>query len=218
MVVVATAGKTAFANSVIGRPFENTESTVGINQLTCDIKYASVGTGSWNEYEKPGKEMEAAVASMIANGFNPAEADAEESHKKTVQTAAEAGKTSGGVPMGKGFSINPNDLRDKLKKTKAGNNSSATERGGESVALDSGVSGGSGGADSTLGKYMGEGSGGDDEVPTVSISEEEAKQFDNELVMKCLSDKMQTDSKFIISVFDFGGQSVFNVSGRSSAA
>ncbi|KAJ1409647.1 hypothetical protein B484DRAFT_468763, partial [Ochromonadaceae sp. CCMP2298] len=31
------AGKSALANSIIGRPFSQTESTVGINQLTCDI-------------------------------------------------------------------------------------------------------------------------------------------------------------------------------------
>eukprot|EP00392_Amoebophrya_sp_AT5.2_P019627 g20561.t1 len=36
-------------------------------------------------------------------------------------------------------------------------------------------------------------------------------QVDSELVMKCLSASTQTSSNLIISVFDFGGQSVFNV-------
>ncbi|KAJ1382607.1 hypothetical protein B484DRAFT_411409, partial [Ochromonadaceae sp. CCMP2298] len=47
------AGKSALANSIIGRPFSQTESTVGINQLTCDIKYAAVGGGEWGEFVKP---------------------------------------------------------------------------------------------------------------------------------------------------------------------
>ena len=37
------AGKTALTNSIIGRPFVETSSTIGINELTCDIKYASAG-------------------------------------------------------------------------------------------------------------------------------------------------------------------------------
>ncbi|RYG98562.1 hypothetical protein EON65_51290 [archaeon] len=35
--------------------------------------------------------------------------------------------------------------------------------------------------------------------------------IDEGLIMKCLSDRIHTESKFIISLFDFGGQSVFNV-------
>ncbi len=34
---------------------------------------------------------------------------------------------------------------------------------------------------------------------------------DDELVMKCLSDNVNLDSKYKIALFDFGGQSVFNV-------
>ncbi|KAJ1430248.1 hypothetical protein B484DRAFT_395990, partial [Ochromonadaceae sp. CCMP2298] len=36
-------------------------------------------------------------------------------------------------------------------------------------------------------------------------------EVDNELVAKCLSEGIQTESKLILSVFDYGGQSVFNV-------
>ncbi len=34
---------------------------------------------------------------------------------------------------------------------------------------------------------------------------------DDALVMKCLSDNVDLDSKYKIALFDFGGQSVFNV-------
>ena len=40
------AGKTALTNSIIGKPFVETSSTIGINELTCDIKYASAGAGN----------------------------------------------------------------------------------------------------------------------------------------------------------------------------
>jgi GTPase SAR1 family protein len=40
------AGKTALCNSIMGKVFdEKIESTIGINELTCDIKTAFVGQG-----------------------------------------------------------------------------------------------------------------------------------------------------------------------------
>lgn len=50
-------------------------------------------------------------------------------------------------------------------------------------------------------------------IPTNAPATESPAQptVDNELVMKCISNKIYIDSKFIISLFDFGGQSVFNV-------
>jgi hypothetical protein len=39
----------------------------------------------------------------------------------------------------------------------------------------------------------------------------EALEMDTSVVMKYLGERAKMDSKFIISVFDFGGQSVFNV-------
>lgn len=41
--------------------------------------------------------------------------------------------------------------------------------------------------------------------------DESETEVNNDLVMKCLANGVQTESKFIISLFDFGGQSVFNV-------
>ncbi len=50
------AGKTALANSILGRKYENTESTVGINEFTCNVVYASVGgsnaDGLWSEHKR----------------------------------------------------------------------------------------------------------------------------------------------------------------------
>eukprot|EP01038_Epipyxis_sp_PR26KG_P007083 gene7083-9667_t len=62
------AGKTATANTIIGLQYEDTPSTIGINQITCDIKQASANNQSdpiWMMSNKAEKELEDAIASII---------------------------------------------------------------------------------------------------------------------------------------------------------
>ena len=62
------AGKTALANTIIGLDFVQTESTVGINRLTCDVKRLVVGdvaAGTWHEISNPERELENALAALI---------------------------------------------------------------------------------------------------------------------------------------------------------
>jgi len=68
------AGKTGLANSIIGKPFEDTVSTVGINDMTLNVKYAyrshegeRVDEGvHWTECPQPEKELETAVAQEVS--------------------------------------------------------------------------------------------------------------------------------------------------------
>ena len=195
------AGKSAFANTVIGRPYIDTESTVGINQLTCDIKYASIGSGNgWAEYEKPSKELESAIASMIVNGVNPGDhSDVNDTSTTTHDDLREVDADEGNDP----------------KRLECENVLEVIEKTTESVEISGGAFSMSQGAtvspDGTIGKYMDENHGGGVEDNRVEISDSDANSFDHKLVMKCLADKVQTESKIVISVFDFGGQSVFNV-------
>jgi hypothetical protein len=53
----------------VGKAFLDTESTIGINQLTVNVNYAALGDGNWNQTEKPKKEYEAAVAENILKVF-----------------------------------------------------------------------------------------------------------------------------------------------------
>eukprot|EP01038_Epipyxis_sp_PR26KG_P012515 gene12515-16785_t len=74
------AGKTATANTIIGIDYNETKSTIGINQITCDIKQvqnASNGDGTWNQCKKSERELEDAIASMII------ESRIAETHNKT---------------------------------------------------------------------------------------------------------------------------------------
>jgi len=43
------AGKTAFANSIIGKKYEETESTVGINTFMCSVTHADSSNGEWKK-------------------------------------------------------------------------------------------------------------------------------------------------------------------------
>ena len=198
------AGKTALANAVIGKPFEETHSTIGINQLSCDVKYAAVGGadgGGWVEREKPEREMEAAVASMIASGVEPSVAVAND----PVVNDSEA-MLRGQLDSSSGISA---ATRAESSMRTGGGGLSLPADASMYHSLDKGRDG------NDLGKYMEEGLVISDVglCDRVTVTAEEAKQFDNDLVLKCLSDKIQTSTKFVISVFDFGGQSVFNVSG-----
>ena len=59
-------GKTALCNSMMGKPFVETESTAGLTQLTCDVRTAATGSnGRWVEHTKPEREYEAGAAQLI---------------------------------------------------------------------------------------------------------------------------------------------------------
>jgi hypothetical protein len=48
--------------------------------------------------------------------------------------------------------------------------------------------------------------------PPEQAAEAGLRPCDDELVMRCLAESMHTDSKVVVSIYDFGGQAVFNVS------
>lgn len=198
------AGKSAFANTIIGRPYTDTESTVGINQMTCDIKYASIGSGNgWSEHDKPTKELETAIANMIANGLDP-----DDLSKKEIRSI-ETDMKKVDVTHEESHSLEAYSIKQRLKKDVKSSVMTSIDKASDHgfvARIDDATT-----AERAVGKYMDEAHKGVEEAARVEISDSEVNAFDNELVMKCLADKVQTESKFIISVFDFGGQSVFNV-------
>jgi GTPase SAR1 family protein len=152
------AGKTSLANSITGKQFSNTESTVGINQLTCNVNYAALGEGSWGECKKPDKEYENAIAENVLN----------EQKKKLLRQQKKKKKT---VTM------------ESLSETKAVDKS--REDGEKSVAI-------------TSLEW--------DSTAAVSAPPE----VDQSFVLDCLAENVDLGT-MLISIFDYGGQSVFNV-------
>jgi hypothetical protein len=121
------AGKTALANSILGRAYEDHDSTIGINEFTCSIGYASSierGKGedeneshknTWSELldQKSLKEVETAVASMIFD---------QKSGKTKKRKSQEASEEPSTTPKG-GISRRPPKLKVHrgYRKTKSPN-------------------------------------------------------------------------------------------------
>lgn len=142
---------------MIGQPFQETQSTVGINQLTCDIKHAMVGQGEWGQYAKPQKEFEAALAKILNNEKMNRNSDAVGADERTQE-----------------YSINQPPQGGSLDTTGPINDSNdmVTSMQTEKALL----------------------------VPVAMDA------VDEDMVMKCLADNVLTDSKLILSIFDYGGR------------
>eukprot|EP01038_Epipyxis_sp_PR26KG_P010757 gene10757-14446_t len=63
------AGKTATANTIIGLEYKETKSTIGITEMTCDVKHAYASSENdemlWIQSTKAEKELEEAIAFII---------------------------------------------------------------------------------------------------------------------------------------------------------
>lgn len=61
------AGKTAFANTLVGKEFKETESTVGINTLSCNVNFVSVDErGEAHVWDGDSKEPEKLLETTLA--------------------------------------------------------------------------------------------------------------------------------------------------------
>lgn len=199
------AGKTALANSIMGRNFVNTDSTVGINQLTCDIKYAAVNENRWGEYIKPQKELEAALAQMLTNEKmnRPAKADVNFFGLDAEPNADQGCMDEAGA--GVGFVATDIPQPHSAITVVGAHSTNSVQQIAETGTLPY-VAAVRVNVGDIQAETLREAESRPGALTTVS-----AITLDNELIMKCLADKIHTDSKFIVSLFDFGGQSVFNV-------
>jgi GTPase SAR1 family protein len=186
------AGKTALANSIMGEEFVHTESTIGINQMTCDVKFAEVGKeGQWDEYTKPDKELEAALAKIVAarrqNGGDDADAAQDPVMDEDEEDAEDSYAGAGG---------NGGVGADSAHASGAASRPAGTAAGGQSKKKKSNKARAASGPDADA-----------DEAPAGASL---ALAIDDALVMKYLAN-LTDNTKFVISLFDYGGQSVFNV-------
>jgi GTPase SAR1 family protein len=217
------AGKTALANSILGRAYEDMDSTIGINEFTCSIGYAGIGNNTddnkekgWKELkdQKKSKEYETAVASLVLDQKNkrqPKEGknftDVDEMTKELKGGYLEDESRHNGKVNETMSPVPPSGhLEGVTAMNDAVFNHSSTpvpNRSEREIPLE-------------------EVEGTRDEQPPQELSQEiqpvrkvqeiaAPSEIDTSLVMKYLGEQTNIDSKFIISVFDFGGQSVFNV-------
>jgi GTPase SAR1 family protein len=212
------AGKTAFANAIAGRQFEDTASTVGINQLTCDVKHiqagaaggSAVGEQTWGECTKNAREFEAALAEIMARAKKGMPGVASGDIRAYMQgITSRAGVDDDdededqGAVGGEGlFTVSDEDGEADGAASGGENQQWAAVQqvgpvaGGEGVVEHPAVDG----ERKAAARRKGGKPAPADNAP-----------LDEEMVMKMLATMQDADSGLLISLFDFGGQSVFEV-------
>jgi GTPase SAR1 family protein len=199
------AGKTALANSIMGKSYSETTSTIGIEKFTCDVKFASFNKEgkSWENYEKPEREFEMAIANMLIQNKNSGSSSGEQ-EKSTEKDNVTKRPESTEVEMRENDSLETATKESFPSKFKTMIHSNSQSNG--ELLLDHCPH----------------------EPPQQLVTTSNAlllnnysstprplpdSLIDNDILMKCLSNQIQSisNSKFIISLYDFGGQSIFNV-------
>ena len=249
MVGQGRAGKTALSNAMVGRPFRDTESTVGINQLTCDIKHAALsaqgggaehdGDGktvgsAWAECSRPERELEAAVAAIALSlsgaaagtGCDTAARPHDQSLLSSLrqQKAASIEAARGLTLHGGGFAeLEEGDRGGFAEVISSGSaSSSAADRGRSIHTLDVPSSKISAAAQTQQASHtaplqpsLDVRSGASTAVavaaPSPSSFPADVGEVDEALVMSLLGDVRSSTPGLLISLFDYGGQSVFDV-------
>lgn len=183
------AGKTALANSIIGKPFQDTSSTIGINQLTCTVSQTQVidnqqhGGGEvalWGEYTQPAYELETAIAQLILNRQQSSSSRAVSTNTEEMVSQEEKDRS---------FLIELDVMKQRYETIK----DELIDENAEIIFTE----------DNDLMKA--------DAESQQQLRQVTEDSIDNQLVAKCLADNIYLHSKFLISIFDFGGQSVFNI-------
>ena len=238
------AGKSALTRSILGEPFEkDLQSTVGIQALTCDVKYTGLSTdGHWEKYLAPKKLLEEALAKEIYR-MNNAHRNQQ---AKLSSSASKGSMSSSQQSIGAGTSAKTLGKKLSFKKSWSRMGNALNRQENHFFALPAPIQTANGNSpfpklqdpavftfDSIPevphldSKSFGDGDsdeGSDhDEDKKVSHSKSFIKipknnnipslhDIDSEVVMECLSKGIHLfDSKYIFSIYDFGGQSIFDV-------
>jgi GTPase SAR1 family protein len=249
------AGKTALANSILGRDYQPTDSTIGINNFTCSIGSARTNGkgGKWSEYAdlKNKKQFEMEIAKLVSADKNkmkfahyvlkpnltikqaqveyvgevlrvyehelPELNENPQCFKIASDTTGKGSKKENRLRLQSSFIV------DSTTDNKKDN---TTERNGFFSGLKS-ILWGNQDEELSMKKdlistYETE-FHSSEEIATIDSAQPlmnsqnrilgniERMPFDNKAVIEFLGDTECCESKFILSIFDFGGQNVFNV-------
>ena len=222
------AGKTAFANAIAGKRFEETASTVGINQLTCDVKYINASGAShcgqeWGEGTKNLREFEAALAEILAGKQRAVRAEGDSSSKEVkssgaihiyMETVCEPFVRSADSGESSIFMADTDDAEQnsvELADTSAVKPVSSASSSGipkQHAALPAERAVTSAGQVAHAAPDLGTFNAC---VAKTAPAASSKPEIDEEMVMKMLANMHDTESGLMVSLFDFGGQSVFEV-------
>ncbi len=243
------AGKTGLARAMMGKEFIETDSTIGIDQISMNVEYAGIAnenSSDWNVLDKkPEKSFEAGVAKMIVD---------KQQNRPYRGVKFEFTINEGGGCMDESqldkqdYELTGNDVNDKNSSKDSSNNQKMSARQATQASNSSNYK--------RLGvavvvvivivvviaflkvdpsirhltitlallcwtwPMLKIGVKKSQSDP-ISVIEPKLKHdgtrmlmdsdLEQDVVMKCFNDPIQANSKFLISLYDFGGQSVFNV-------
>jgi tetratricopeptide (TPR) repeat protein/GTPase SAR1 family protein len=194
-------GKTSFVRNLLGEEFQETERTRGIAEFTCSSSYVIKGAvdGQWAPCSKPDHMGERALARSLL---------------------------AGGVRTGDGNLVDvmqsPRMFRHELEQTNTDSRITTRESVNSIAAAQSGnipsaqqqvqTSGSSSGGAETPARITDKSSIGGVAVSTSDQPDDNKDKFElnADIVMKLLAEE-RTDSGLYISIFDYGGQEVFDV-------
>jgi GTPase SAR1 family protein len=199
------AGKTALTNAILGRAFQDTDSTVGINQLTCDVKHIrstaaaeAASAQHWREFNKQDRELESALAEVvalskarIARGEDDTAQDSSNSILSLLAAPASA-RSSSGTP----FSATTQPVRLQSLQLPA--------NGGRQTPMTPSSSD-SGSSTPILAAVRAS------QVPAAVVPTAPERSLDEDMLLRALGTVEDAASGLLITLFDFGGQSVFDV-------
>ena len=206
------AGKTALARSIIGQPYTETDSTLGIDDFTCSVSNICKGNAEWSKVDNTEKEYETGLAFVIlkknAGESDDATGDIAEAieAKRSVHAGREIDfdsiETSGGTSILQSSPKRPSEAKPSHSTPRKVTSQTA------SVSVSDSIS-----ADTTSSSEAHPRMGADDIDDTSKVQGVEAEPdiVDEEYLMKCLSDTAFTASNLRIAVFNYGGQPVFDV-------
>ena len=187
------AGKTAFANSIIGKKYEETESTVGINTFMCSVAHADLRNSEWKIFHKIEKEYENAIAEHL-------------SRMKKVGIEDDLTRESNQIDV---------------KKNKNGLNPSTVDKSSALKSDDYAVDHQDGGDDGVAFAHSKDDEREEDGVTfdhskggstTDGIVQFSSAKVDKDMIVKYLANHVEIGDNILINIFDYGGQPVFNVS------
>jgi len=185
------AGKTAFANSIIGKKYEETESTIGIDTFTCSVTHAALSKSEWKKCDKIEKEYENAIAEHLSR------VDIIDDHLTQQESSQIFGKKDRNgldIRMAGNFDDLKCDAYDIDHHGKEDGTTFAHSKG--DVREEDEV-----GLDHSKGNSA-----------TDGIDQFSHAKVDEDMIIKYLANHVEIGANILISIFDYGGQTVFNVS------
>jgi GTPase SAR1 family protein len=218
------AGKTALTNAIIGRTFADADSTLGINQLTCDVKHVksahgvstaqSAGAGGelrWTEVRREDRELESALAESVAvlklkraRGESDGAAGADSDILSLLMAAKAAAGSPSGATGSRGAAAG--------QQGRGAQNGSSPALAATVIAASARAQTSTNSSGSSTPRSSSPTTSSAQTTPATSSAVTPVdRPLDEDMVVRALATITDAETGLLISLFDFGGQSVFDV-------